>query len=290
MKVVAVLCLLGLVAAEPQLIWPYNTPLLTPTIKTEGGVISTYTATYPYAGIPLVKAALPNTPLVPGALPSTPLLKTALPYTFGYHPYSIPTVLAAKPAEAIPARQKRSADPEPAINFPSTVGTISTPAATIPAAVATVPTTLKYNYAGLPAAVSTYTVPQTFPLAGVSPLAGTWPFTTGLTPYTTGLTPYTTGLTPYSTQFPYLYPVVSSAKAEIPKGEAVSRAKRSADPEADPQLLTTTTGVTGFTYPAVNTGTVVPTTYTYQNFPINYPTTYTASYPFNNLPFTTILG
>ncbi|XP_066958724.1 uncharacterized protein [Macrobrachium rosenbergii] len=266
MKVVAVLCLLGLVAAEPQLIMPYSTPLLTPTIKAEGDVISTYTATYPYAGIPLVKAALP----------STPLLKAALPFNYGYYPYSIPTVVAAKPAEETAARQKRSADPEPAINFPSTLGAIATPAATIPAAVATIPTTLKYNYAGLPAAVSTYTVPQTIPFGGVSPLVGTWPFTTGLSPY--------------ATHMPYLYPVVSSAKAEIPKGEVVARAKRSADPEADPQLLTTTTGVTGFAYPAVSTGTVAPTTFTYQNFPLTYPTTLTSGYPFRTLPFTTVLG
>lgn len=251
------MCLLGLVAAEPQLIMPYSTPLLTPTIKAEGDVISTYTATYPYAGIPLVK--------------------TPLPYTFGYHPYSIPTVVAAKPAEEIPARQKRSADPEPDSKLLSTIGAISTPAATFPATLATVPTTL--NYAGLPAAVSPYTIPQTIPYAGaagVSPFVGTWPFTTGLNPY--------------AAHMPYLYPVVSSAKAEIPKGEVVARAKRSADPEADPQLLTTTTGVTGFAYPAVSTGTVAPTTYTYQNFPLTYPTTLTSGYPFRTLPLTTVLG
>ncbi|XP_064110955.1 uncharacterized protein LOC135218520 [Macrobrachium nipponense] len=280
MKVLAVLCLLGLVAAEPQLILPYSSPLLTPTIKADGGVISTYTATYPYAGIPLVKAALPGTPLLKSGLPSTPLVQTGLPLIHGYHPFSIPTVVAAKPAEVTAARQKRSADPEPAINFPSTLGTISTPAATIPATLATIPTTLNYNYAGLPAAISPYTIPQTIPYAGaagVTPFVGTWPFTTGLSPYTTHM--------------PYLYPVVSSAKIETPKGEAVSRAKRSADPEADPQLLTTNTGVTGFAYPAVNTGTFAPTTYTYQNLPITYPTTYTAAFPsFRTLPVNTVFG
>ncbi|XP_064111000.1 uncharacterized protein LOC135218553 [Macrobrachium nipponense] len=260
MKVVAVLCLLGLVAAEPQLIMPYSTPLLTPTIKAEGDMISTYTATYPYAGIPLIKAALPGTPLLKAGLPSTPLVQAGLPLIHGYHPFSIPTVVAAKPAEEMPARQKRSADP-------STISAMTTPAATIPATLATIPTTL--NYAGLSAAVSPYTIPQTIPYAGaagVTPFVGTWPFTTGLSPYTTHM--------------PYLYPVVSSAKIETPKGEAVSRAKRSADPEADPQLLTTNTGVTGFAYSAVNTGTLAPTTYTYQNLPITYPTTYTSGYPF----------
>ncbi|XP_068245708.1 uncharacterized protein [Palaemon carinicauda] len=262
MKFLVVLCLLGLVAAEPQLILPYNAPLLNPTIKTDGGVISTYTATYPNAGFPSIRAALP--------------------YNFGYYPYSFPTILGAKPAEDTTGRQKRSADADPAINFPT---------------LATIPTTLNYRYTGLPAAVSTYSVPQTIPYTGVSPIVGTYPYTTGLTPYTTGLTPYTTGLTPYTTglgpytaNWPFVQPFVGTVKVEAPKEEGVTRAKRSADPEADPQLLTTTTGVTGFTYPAVNTGTVVPSTYTYQNFPFRYPTTYTAGYPFGTLPINTVYG
>ncbi|XP_068245707.1 nuclear pore complex protein DDB_G0274915-like [Palaemon carinicauda] len=349
MKVLAVLCLLGLVAAKPQLILPYNAPLLTPTIKTDGGVISTYTAMYPKEGFPSIRAALP--------------------YNFGYYPYSIPTILAAKPAEDTTGRQKRSADPELAIKA------ISTPASTT--TLATIPTALNYQYTGLPAAVST------IPYTGVSPIVGAYPFTTGLTPYTTGLgpytanwpfvqpfvgtvkveapkeegvtrakrsadpelaikaistpastttlatiptalnyqytglpaavstiphtgvspivgtypfstnlTPYTTGLGPYTTNWPFVQPFVGTVKVEAPKEEGVTRAKRSADPEADPQLLTTTTGVTGFTYPAVNTGTVVPSSYTYQNLPIQYPTTttYTAGFPFRTLPINTVYG
>merc|ERR1712121_516245 len=236
MKVLILLSILGLVLADPQvinhpgqqLLQPLPLTTLTPTIKTsDAGVISTYTATFPYNGIPLMHGAMP--------------------YTFGHPFMQYPTLIAAKPTES---RQKRSADPEPAINFPkiddvAMASTAEKPAvATIqtPAAVATISAATPIQYTGFP-----------------------W----------SGMSPYT--------PFPWFQTPLTTSGIITPTIEG-SRTKRSSEPEpeADPQILTTA-GVPGFTYPAVNTQTL-PNAYTYQNFPLTYshnPTTYTTGFPYN---------
>merc|ERR1712033_6116 len=263
MKVLVLLSVLGLALAQEinhpaqQLLQPLPLTTLMPTIKTsDTGVISTYTATFPYNGIPFIHGAMP--------------------YTFGHPFMQYPTLIAAKPAES---RQKRSADPEPAINFPKigdvrlamasaaekpAVATIQTPAA-----VATIPAATPIQYTGFP----TYTVPAQTTIAhtGLNPVVG-YPYS-GLT--WSGMSPYTT--------FPWFQTPMTTTNIVKPIIEG-SRTKRSAEPEpeADPQFLTTA-GIPGFTYPAVNTGTL-RNAYTYQNLPMTYsniPTTYTTGFPYN---------
>lgn len=229
------LSLLGLAAAEPQFVLPYTFPLVTPTVKAseDTPAINTYTATYPYAGFPYVQAALPYT--------------HGFPYTFS------PLVTGAKPAETtiVSSRKKRSADPEakPDPNLVYTTGALNYPVATLPT------TGLRYQYSGFPAAVNTYTYPQTIPYTGFTQYSGFTPFA---------------GVNPYST-FRFLTPTVDTtaeAAAKPIEDSKIVRAKRS----ADPQLLTT-----GFTYPAVNTKTS-SSAITYTNFPTtftNFPTAYT---------------
>merc|ERR1712002_502241 len=120
-------------------------------------------------------------------------------------------------------RQKRSADAEaeadPAKVYTSNIDSSMSN------------TAMNYRYTGLPASFSTYNYPQTQNIATI--------------PYT-GFTPSTrmwsySSMTPYSS-FSWMNPSQYTG---------VSRARRSAEPEADPQELTT-----GFSYPAITlTGT-----------------------------------
>merc|ERR1711921_45213 len=279
MKVLVALSLIVLAAAKPQIL--QQPSWVIPTIKSaetaeDTPIISTYTASYPHAGFPWVQAALPSTYRFP----------YATPYTYSPFVTTIVKPTLTTPEEA--TRQKRSAEPEaepeadPAVVYTTGIHTagsaINYPTvATIPATVpATIPTT----------AVRTYTLPQNLrytqiPYTGFSPIAGVSPYST--------ISPYTT--------FPWFNPIVTPAKeAKAEEGAGVTRAKRSAEPEADPQVLTT--GVTGFTYPAINTRTS-PSTYTYQNFPTTYsiPSTFSTSFPitysagipmqYGNIPTTT---
>jgi len=191
-----------------------------------------------------------------------PWVQTALPSNYRYPFTSWPFANIAQSTvtkQEETTRQKRSADAEaeadPAMVYTSNIdSTMSN-------------TAMNYRYTGLPASFSTYNYPQTQNIATI--------------PYT-GFTPNTrmwsySSMTPYSS-FSWMNPSQYTG---------VSRARRSAEPEADPQVLTT-----GFSYPAINTRTY-PSTYTYRNFPTTYntgfPSTYSTGFPFQygNFPTTT---
>ncbi|KAK7082645.1 hypothetical protein SK128_016510 [Halocaridina rubra] len=251
MKVLVVLSILGLVAAEPQHFLPYTTPLVTPAFRTiaNSPVIGTYTANYPYTGSPSLQAALPNT----------------YSYPFIFSPFvSLGGTTAG--TTVVSNRQKRSADPEPKAD-PALLYTtgITTPAIS-GYQWSTNPSTSSFPYNTILAAVTVYSSPRT---------------TTQL-PYNI---PF---VNPYS-NFPF-WTTFTTNEAGKPIETTESRTKRSADPQVLTtgftgfNYPTVNTRTTAALTPTALTYSNFPGT----TFPgwSHWPTIYTNTFPFafGNVP------
>ncbi|XP_071531458.1 uncharacterized protein [Panulirus ornatus] len=263
MKVLVLFALVAFATAKPQYWWPHTTPLVT--------VKSTDVASpiIPYAGLPwthglfpysLMAAAKPAEERAKRSAEADPEADPQILYTssmsypyagnaWAYHgpwtwPYGVnPLLTVAKPAEE--TRAKRSADAEPEADpfllysLELVTLTLATPG----------PTTLS---------PTTGTMAVLFALVACAAAQSQWwPYSTpASTVKSADITP---SIIPYAgipwTQgvFPYNYPIVAAANPTV-------RAKRSADAEADPQILYTSS----MNYPYASNA------WSYHGFPYNW--------------------